>query len=176
MWLAGGVTVRLKSLFDNNHNTLLDIVWVSWPVPSLLPASSYLVWVSRCHLLQVTSYASPWDPCPGTPLSRALPPQVLGVTIIVSCGLSQLLQQVGELATAVGQDQLPDVTHGGQGAGSEGKAQSSGCPGSCTQSHVLDSVPPYLPSTAVFSAVSFQVRVFSMRAECTQKAGRARCW
>ena len=55
------------------------------------------------------------------PPSRALPPQVLDVTVIVLCGLSQSMQQVGELATAVGQDHLPDVTHGGQEAGSEGK-------------------------------------------------------
>ena len=72
------VTVRLESLSDSNHNTLLGIVRVSWPVPSLLHATSYFVWVSKCHLLQVT-YASPWDLCPGTPLSRALPPQVLDV-------------------------------------------------------------------------------------------------
>ena len=73
------VTVGLKSLSDSNHNTLLGIVRASWPVPSLLHATSYFVWVSKCHLLQVTSYASPWDLCPGTPLSRALPPQVLDV-------------------------------------------------------------------------------------------------
>ena len=78
------------------------------------------------------------------------------LTIIVLCGLFQSMQQVGELATAVGQDHLPGITHGGQGAGSEGKGQSSGCPGSCTQSHVLDSVPHHLPCTAVFSAASFQ--------------------
>lgn len=91
------------------------------------------------------------------PPSRALPPQVLDGTVIVLCGLSQSMQQVGELATAVGQDHLPDVTRGGQGAGSEGKGQSSGYPGSCAQSRLLDLVPHHLPCTIVFSAASFQV-------------------
>ena len=162
------VTVGLKSLSNSNHNTLLGIVRVSWPVPSLLHATSYFVWVSKCHLLQVTSYASPWDLCPGTSLSRALPPQALAVNNYCVVWFIPV-HAAGGRADYCCRAGSPAWHHTWWARGRQwGEGIELWVPGSCTQSHVLDSVPHHLPCTAVFSAASFQAWGLN--------AGRAGCW